>query len=223
MKEKDLERKLVKAVRDSGSLALKFISPNLNGVPDRLLLFMGDKMAFAEVKAPGEKPRPLQVHRMEQLRTLGFRVYVVDSKEAIQRVILSEAKDLPRPAFLVAPPAALSLAPQRRHGVLAGGLAGGNEPAHEGQQHAQAHQHRPRSGGQEGAEAVLVRQGADDVVDGVDFNLVPRNCFQAGYEQAEKDFLSLIESRISEIIGDAQPRPALRAELQELIAKIRNQ
>ena len=96
MKEKDLERKLVKAVRDSGGLALKFISPNLNGVPDRLLLFMEGKMAFAEVKAPGEKPRPLQVHRMEQLRTLGFRVYVVDSKEAIQRVILSEAKDLPR-------------------------------------------------------------------------------------------------------------------------------
>ena len=96
MKEKDLERKLVKAVRDSGGLALKFISPNLNGGPDRLLLFMGGKMAFAEVKAPGEKPRPLQVHRMEQLRTLGFRVYVVDSKEAIQRVILSEAKDRPR-------------------------------------------------------------------------------------------------------------------------------
>ena len=38
MKEKELECKLVKAVRDSGGLALKFVSPNLNGVPDRLLL-----------------------------------------------------------------------------------------------------------------------------------------------------------------------------------------
>ena len=85
--EKDLERKLVKAVRDSGGLALKFISPNLNGVPDRLLLFPGGIAAFAEVKAPGEKPRSLQVHRMEQLRGLGFRVYVVDSEEKIGEMI----------------------------------------------------------------------------------------------------------------------------------------
>lgn len=42
-----------------------------------------------------------------------------------------------------------------------------------------------------------------------------------GYEQAEKDILSIIESRISEIIGDAQPKPALRAELEELINKIK--
>ena len=33
--------------------------------------------------------------------------------------------------------------------------------------------------------------------------------------------LALIESRLSEIIGDAQPNPALRAELQELINKIK--
>lgn len=66
----------------------------------------------------------------------------------------------------------------------------------------------------------------EDVVEGVDFrvdyNLVPRHCFQAGYEQAEKDILSHIESRISEIIGDAQPKPALRAELQELIKRIKD-
>ena len=42
-----------------------------------------------------------------------------------------------------------------------------------------------------------------------------------GYKQAEKDILSIIESRLSEIIGDAQPRPALRAELEELIKRIK--
>ena len=46
MREKELECKLAKAVRDSGGLALKFISPGLNGVPDRLLLFMGGKADF---------------------------------------------------------------------------------------------------------------------------------------------------------------------------------
>ena len=83
MKEKTVEQRLIKAVRQSGGLALKFISPGFNGVPDRLLLFMGGKVAFCEVKAPGQRPRPLQVHRMEQLRELGFRVYVVDSIEQI--------------------------------------------------------------------------------------------------------------------------------------------
>ena len=47
--------------------------------------------------------------------------------------------------------------------------------------------------------------------------------YNDGYEQAEKDILSIVESRISEIIGDAQPKPALRAELQELITKIKNE
>ena len=58
MREKVIETKLIQAVRRSGGLALKFVSPNLNGVPDRLLLFHGGQMAFAEVKAPGKKPRP---------------------------------------------------------------------------------------------------------------------------------------------------------------------
>ena len=73
MLEKVLERKLVRAVRNSGGLALKFVSPGMAGVPDRLLLFPGGRMAFCELKAPGEKLRPLQVHRMDQLGYLGFR------------------------------------------------------------------------------------------------------------------------------------------------------
>ena len=87
MREKDVEQWLFKAVRQSGGLAMKFVSPGFNGVPDRLLLFPGGRLAFCEVKAPGERPRPLQVHRMEQLRKLGFRVYVVDSVEKIGAMI----------------------------------------------------------------------------------------------------------------------------------------
>ena len=48
-----------------------------------------------------------------------------------------------------------------------------------------------------------------------------RHFYAKGYEQAEKDILSTIESRLSEIIGDAQPKPALRAELEELIKRIK--
>ena len=41
-----------------------------------------------------------------------------------------------------------------------------------------------------------------------------------GYIGAQQYFIALIQSRIDEILGDAQPKPALRAELQELIKKI---
>ena len=87
MREKVIETQLNQAIRQTGGLALKFVSPGFNGVPDRLLLFMGGRVAFAEVKAPGQKPRPLQVHRMEQLRRLGFKVYVVDDVEQIGGII----------------------------------------------------------------------------------------------------------------------------------------
>lgn len=49
-----------------------------------------------------------------------------------------------------------------------------------------------------------------------------RDGFIHGYEQAEKDIISIIGIRLSEIIGDAQPRPALRAELEELIKQIKD-
>jgi len=57
----------------------------------------------------------------------------------------------------------------------------------------------------------------------VDLNTGARKRFIEGYEQAEKDIIALIESHISEIIGDAQPKPILRTELQELITKIKNE
>ena len=87
MREKVVEQKLIQAVRRCGGLALKLVSPGFNGVPDRLLLFMGGKLAFCEVKAPGEKPRPLQVHRMDQLQAMGFRVFVIDGVEQIGQVL----------------------------------------------------------------------------------------------------------------------------------------
>ena len=87
MREKVIEQKLVRAVRQHGGLALKFISPGFDGVPDRLILLPDGRVAFAEVKAPGKKPRPLQVHRKEQLRSLGFRVFVIDSEEQIGGII----------------------------------------------------------------------------------------------------------------------------------------
>ena len=93
MREKTIESKLVKTVRSMGGLAPKFVSPGLDGVPDRLVLLPGGNMAFIEVKAPGETMRPLQVRRKRQLERLGFSVYCIDSPEQIGG-ILSEIQSV---------------------------------------------------------------------------------------------------------------------------------
>ena len=83
MREKVLERKLVEAVKAMGGLCPKFVSPGFDGMPDRLVLLPGGRLAFVEVKAMGCKPRPLQESRHELLRRLGFKVYVLDDGEQI--------------------------------------------------------------------------------------------------------------------------------------------
>ena len=57
----------------------------------------------------------------------------------------------------------------------------------------------------------------------VDTHKPVRAIFQQGYEQAEKDIIFIIESRLSELLGDAQPTPILRYELQDLIKKIKEE
>ncbi len=87
MREKTIEQKFVMEVKRVGGLALKFTSPGFDGVPDRLALLPGGKMAFVEVKAPREKPRPLQLARHRLLRRLGFKVYVLDDESQIGGMI----------------------------------------------------------------------------------------------------------------------------------------
>lgn len=87
MREKTLEQKFRAAVKTAGGLAVKFTSPGFDGVPDRLALLPDGKMAFVEVKAPGEKPRPLQLSRHRLLRRLGFKVYVLDDESQIGGII----------------------------------------------------------------------------------------------------------------------------------------
>ena len=83
MREKIIEQKLVNAIKNMGGIAPKFTSPGFDGMPDRLVLLPDGHMAFVEVKAPGEKPRPLQLARHKLLRGLGFKVYVLDDEQQI--------------------------------------------------------------------------------------------------------------------------------------------
>ena len=92
MREKQIEQKLVKAVKAEGGMCPKLVSPGTDGMPDRMVLLPEAHIGFVEVKAPGKEPRPLQVKRHEQLRELGFQVSVLDDPEQIPD-ILKEVQD----------------------------------------------------------------------------------------------------------------------------------
>lgn len=83
MREKSVEQKLTLMVKKRGGICPKFISPGMDGVPDRLALLPGGKIAFIELKAENKTLRPLQVRRKRQLEALGFSVYCIDGPEQI--------------------------------------------------------------------------------------------------------------------------------------------
>lgn len=87
MRESTVEKRLTVEAKKRGGMSVKFVSPGLDGVPDRLVLLPGGKVAFVELKAPGKKMRPLQVYRAKQLTALGFRVYCADRKEVIGGIL----------------------------------------------------------------------------------------------------------------------------------------
>lgn len=79
--EKVVERELVVRVRANGGLCIKLLCDQMMGLPDRMCLMPGGRIAFAETKTTGKKPRPIQERVHDKLRALGFRVEVIDTKE----------------------------------------------------------------------------------------------------------------------------------------------
>ena len=88
MREKQVEQKLVRAVKARGGICPKFVSPGFDGMPDRIVLLPGRHFGFVEVKAPGEVPRPLQISRHRLMKKMGFQVYVLDDPEKIGGILV---------------------------------------------------------------------------------------------------------------------------------------
>jgi len=83
MTEKLLEKKLREEVKKLGGLALKFFSASFTGMPDRIILMPGARVAFAEIKTTGKTQSPRQRIVARMLRKLGFRVDVIDTLELL--------------------------------------------------------------------------------------------------------------------------------------------
>ena len=87
MNERKIEERLKMKAKEHGGLALKLMSPGYAGIPDRLVLLGGSRLAFVELKAPAKKLRLLQQKRKEQLEQLGFKVSKIDSFEAVDQLL----------------------------------------------------------------------------------------------------------------------------------------
>lgn len=87
MEESKIEKRLKKEIELIGGKALKFVSPGMSGVPDRIILLPHGRIVFIELKAPGKKPRPIQIKRISELRNLGFDVRIIDSIDGVKDLI----------------------------------------------------------------------------------------------------------------------------------------
>ena len=82
--ERKIETALVRSTKSRGGLALKLTCPGMAGMPDRMILMRGGHIGFVELKAPGQKPRPLQEERLNTLRSYGFFATYVDDPNQIE-------------------------------------------------------------------------------------------------------------------------------------------
>lgn len=86
-----IENYFVTEVTKYGALPLKFKSPSMNGVPDQIVISNGSTY-FAEIKAPNEKPRALQIVVHERFQKHNVTVHVIDTKDGVDRFIRDTLK-----------------------------------------------------------------------------------------------------------------------------------
>lgn len=80
--EAKIQDAVVAHARATGYIAYKFESPNKPGVPDFLFSHPACGPFWVEFKAPGGKPRPLQVVRQAEMAKAGCLVFNVASARA---------------------------------------------------------------------------------------------------------------------------------------------
>jgi hypothetical protein len=85
--EKVIEKYLVDQIKARGGLCIKLLTNQFIGLPDRLILIPEHRIAFAELKSTGQKPRKIQVIVHNKIRALGFKVYVIDTIQGVHKLL----------------------------------------------------------------------------------------------------------------------------------------
>lgn len=84
MRERDIEKRLVREIRRMGGEAYKWTSPGNDGVPDRIVMLPGGKLIFVELKADDGTLRPVQRVQIGRIRKLGQRAEVVRGTKGLE-------------------------------------------------------------------------------------------------------------------------------------------
>ena len=100
MRERDIERHLVKRVKALGGEVRKVEWIGRRGAPDRLVMlpasWQGRRTSgfwdsptttWVELKAPGVKPEAHQLREHARMRAMGQRVVVIDSLEGVEELL----------------------------------------------------------------------------------------------------------------------------------------
>ena len=102
LRERDIERYLVKRVKELGGEVRKVQWIGRRGAPDRLVMLpprhvedpddpfglaAGPDTIWVELKAPGVKPDAHQQREHERMRAMGQQVVVIDSIEGVDALL----------------------------------------------------------------------------------------------------------------------------------------
>lgn len=101
MRERDIERYLVRRVKELGGEVRKVQWIGRKGAPDRLVMLPRElvyhddggshyegRTVWVELKAPGEKPTSAQLREHNRMRQMGQRVEVIDGIEQVERMLM---------------------------------------------------------------------------------------------------------------------------------------
>lgn len=87
MRERDIERALVRAVKAAGGEVRKLMWVGRRAAPDRLVKLPDKQPMFVELKAPGGRLSRLQEVEHRRLRAIGLDVRVIWRMEDIEGVM----------------------------------------------------------------------------------------------------------------------------------------
>jgi hypothetical protein len=82
-----IENYLKFCVKKAGGKFRKLKWLGRNGAPDRMIWWEGPRMAFIEVKRPGEGPTRAQRREHDRLRVDGFHVFTVNDCASVEQVV----------------------------------------------------------------------------------------------------------------------------------------
>ena len=87
MLESEIERRMVRLVRERGGLCYKFVSPSNPGVPDRIIITPEGRVVFVELKTEVGRLAGIQKWQLSEMQKRGADVRVVKGWPAAKALV----------------------------------------------------------------------------------------------------------------------------------------